>query len=189
MDPHLELPLLAVQLFAIACNLSVKCSNLRLVCNSIIVNFIMVAFLVALGDANVPVQADGVPPALLKKLQPGKISGFLGLGNVGPCVVKVLKRIQAEMRLVRGNSEDEAHLPATQVCSSAHRHCSVLSAAPLPIRCHLVLEDACGSAVISCASYLAGNYHVAMQHFPTAGPSVDATFPDCCRCSRLRECE
>lgn len=76
----------------------------------------MVAFLVALADANVPVQADGVPPALLKKLQPGKISGFLCLGNVGPCVAKVLKRIQAEMRLVGGDSEDEAHLPATQVC-------------------------------------------------------------------------
>jgi hypothetical protein len=75
----------------------------------------MVAFLVALADANVPVQADGVPAGLLKKLQPGKISGFLCIGNVGACVVKALKRIQAEMRLVAGDNEDEAHLPATQV--------------------------------------------------------------------------
>jgi hypothetical protein len=75
----------------------------------------MVAFLVALADANVPVQADGIPEALLKKLQPGKISGFLCLGNVGPCVVRDLKRVATDMRFVAGDNENDAHLPSTQV--------------------------------------------------------------------------
>lgn len=111
----------------------------------------MVAFLVALADANVPVQADGVPPDLLKKLQPGKISGFLGLGNVGPCVIKVLKRVQAEMRLVAGDSEEEAHLPATQVCSSFQytRNCTACSPSCHPLCNHLVVKGACDFAAVS----------------------------------------
>lgn len=82
----------------------------------------MVAFLVALADANVPVQADGIPEALLKKLQPGKISGFLCLGNVGPCVIRELKRVATDMRFVAGDNEEDAQLPSTQV---GPRGCSV----------------------------------------------------------------
>lgn len=77
----------------------------------------MVALLLALADAGIPVQTDAVPEPLLRKLQPGKISGFLCLGNVGSAVVRTLKRIATDMRFVAGDSEEESHLPLAQACS------------------------------------------------------------------------
>lgn len=77
----------------------------------------MVALLLALADSGIPVQTDVVPEPLLKKLQPGKISGFLCLGNVGSSVVRSLKRIATDMRFVAGDAEEEAHLPLAQVCT------------------------------------------------------------------------
>lgn len=76
----------------------------------------MVALLLALADSGIPVQTDAVPEPLLKKLQPGKISGFLCLGNVGSAVVRSLKRIATDMRFVAGDTEEESHLPLAQVC-------------------------------------------------------------------------
>lgn len=141
----------------------------------------MVAFLVALADANVPVQTDGMPASLLKKLQPGKISGFLGLGNVGPCVIKVLKRIQAEMRLVAGDTEDEAHLPATQVCQSALLKLKALT--PSPLRRN-ILRQRCFCNLASCLLF-----HSCVSHCAALSGLRSSHVYCLCRCSRLRECE
>jgi hypothetical protein len=77
----------------------------------------MVLFLLVLADACVPVLAEALPEALLKKLQPGKISGFLCLGNVDDSVVISLRRISTEIRRVAGDSANETGMPSTMVWS------------------------------------------------------------------------
>jgi hypothetical protein len=77
----------------------------------------MVLFLLAVADACVPVLAESLPEALLKKLQPGKITGFLCLGNIDDSVVISLRRISTEIRRVAGDTANEAGLPGVLVCS------------------------------------------------------------------------
>lgn len=75
----------------------------------------MVALLLAVADAACPVEKDVIPPNLLKKLQPGKITGFLCLGNIGSLIVHSLRRICTDLKRVAGPCEDEASLPETLV--------------------------------------------------------------------------
>ena len=88
----------------------------------------MVALLLAMADASVPVLKDDIPPELFKKLQPGKITGFLCLGDVGLFLVFKLKRICTDIRRVWGPDDTEQDLP-NQLVRCTTVHCLVLSCA------------------------------------------------------------
>jgi hypothetical protein len=76
----------------------------------------MPAFLLAAADAACPRMKDCVPESLLKKLQPGKLTGFLCLGDIGRPIMHAFKRIATDFKRVSGYKEDEAHLPESLVC-------------------------------------------------------------------------
>lgn len=84
----------------------------------------MPAFLLAVADAACPQRTAGVPEGLLKKLQPGKITGFLCLGDVAPSIVYALKRIATDFKRVAGNLDEERHLPQSMVRACAHTRIS-----------------------------------------------------------------
>jgi hypothetical protein len=75
----------------------------------------MVALLLVMADAAVPVQKDCIPADLMRKLQPGKITGFLCLGDVGSAVIHGLRRICTDIKRVAGPAEDEEGLPQSIV--------------------------------------------------------------------------
>jgi hypothetical protein len=75
----------------------------------------MVALLLAIADAACPVEKDCIPNELLKKLQPGKITGFLCLGDVGSPVLHALRRICTDIKQVAGPSGEETNLPEDMV--------------------------------------------------------------------------
>lgn len=89
----------------------------------------MVALLLALADAACPAQKEGIPEALLKKLQPGKINGFLCLGDIGAPILSTLQRVSTDIKRVAGPAEDEHHLPETLVRPCTAFACSSCCAA------------------------------------------------------------
>jgi hypothetical protein len=77
----------------------------------------MPAFLLVAADAACPRMRDNVPECLFKKLQPGKITGFLCLGDIGRPIMHAFRRIATDFKRVAGYTEEEAHLPESLVCT------------------------------------------------------------------------
>jgi hypothetical protein len=107
----------------------------------------MVQMLLAMADAACPVQKDGIPADLYKKLQPGKITGFLCLGDIGSTITHVLRRVCTDIRRVAGPAEDELLLPEQMVrfTPASSLTCSLQRNVHMPLCC---LVHACSSILV-----------------------------------------
>ena len=107
----------------------------------------------ALADAACPSQEDGIPESLLKKLQPGKINGFLCLGDIGAPILSTLRRVSTDIKRVAGPAEDEQQLPETLV------RCWLAGFLAACEECPLALCAACTCAA-ACAALARASLHM-----------------------------